>query len=159
MGGTHCWWCVHPFQGQILHMPIKYDDKLKKYTTMGEFCNWSCMKAYAHDINTPKSYEYQAFISMMCMQTHGKYQSIRKAPKRQALKMFGGSLTIEEFRSTCNTDHPVRLPNETFMQITERTTKETAAAPAAVESLKLKRDKPLQRAASKLEQALGIKAK
>ena len=156
MGGTHCWWCVHPFTGQVLHMPIKYDDKLKKYTTMGEFCSWACMKAYAHDLNIAKSYEYQAFISMMCMQAHGKYQTIRKAPKRQALKMFGGSLTIEEFRSTCNTDHPVHLPNEAYMEITEKaTTKETVPQ----DSLKLKRDKPLQRAASKLEQALGIKAK
>lgn len=154
MRGTHCWWCVHPFPGPVaLHMPIQYDDKLKKFTTMGEFCSWSCMKAYAHDMNFAKSYEYQSLISMMCMKANGKYQPILKAPKRQALKMFGGSLSIEEFRATSNANHPVRLPNEMHMYCEEHKRDEPAAPDA---SLKLKRDKPLQRAASKLEQALGI---
>ena len=48
-------------------------------------------------------------------------------------------------------------PYETHLNFVEPKTKE----PEQIESqtLKLKRDKPLQRAASKLEQALGIKSK
>ena len=44
-----CWWCCHPFEGTPLNIPVKYDDRRKKFNTAGNFCSWSCMKSYALD--------------------------------------------------------------------------------------------------------------
>jgi len=159
--GTHCWWCVHPMEtAWPLHLPIKYDDRLDKFTTTGEFCSWSCMKAFAHDMNTSRSGEIQSFISMMRMKAEGKYMITKAAPKRQALKIFGGPLSIEEFRQCSQQQVPVFVPYEKYIHPTTETVSVTSAAePSADEPLKLKRAKPLKRAASKLESALGITRK
>ena len=44
-----CWWCCHPFEGDTLELPYKYDEKRNKFYTCGGFCSWSCMKRYAID--------------------------------------------------------------------------------------------------------------
>jgi hypothetical protein len=97
------------------------------------------------------------------------------APKRIALKVFGGSLTIEEFRACFGTTPPsVEFPNQVQLQqkvgavsgapvISDSNSKSKLKAiddsSGLSESLKLKRDKPLERSKSKLESALGITRK
>ena len=159
--GTHCWWCVHPLADEYpLHLPIKYDDRLDKFTTTGEFCSWACMKAFALDMNTAHSGEIQSFIAMMRMKADGKYTVTKAAPKRQALKIFGGPLTIEEFRRCSQQQAPVYVPYEKYIAPTVEAVSVTSATePSSDESLKLKRTKPLKRTASKLESALGITRK
>jgi len=160
--GTHCWWCVHPMVDcRPLHMPFKYDDRLDVFSTTGEFCSWECMKAFALDMNTSRSGEIQSFIAMMRMKTFGKYTALKAAPKRQALKIFGGPLSIEEFRRCSHHGVPVYVPYEKYIFPTIKTVTVTAPSveTSSDEPLKLKRDKPLKRTASKLESALGITRK
>ena len=157
--GTHCWWCVHPLGDcRPLHLPIKYDERLDKFTTTGEFCSWECTKAFALDMNTSRSGEIQSFIALMRMKTFGKYMVLKAAPKRQALKIFGGPLSIEEFRGCSQQQVPVYVPYEKYIcPTTESVTVNTVTTePSSNEPLKLKRDKPLKRTTSKLESALGI---
>jgi hypothetical protein len=154
--GTHCWWCVHPFHtGDTYHMPFKYDNLRDRFTTTGEFCSWECMKAYAIYLSTARAGEIQSFIALMRLKVFGKYVPLKAAPKRQALKIFGGPLSIEEFRKTSTQSVPIYLPYESYIIPLAETVK--VDQPAEVgETLKLKRTKPLQRTASKLESALGI---
>jgi hypothetical protein len=155
--GTHCWWCVHELPGPPLHLPFKYDSMKDVFTTTGEFCSWECMKAYAISLNTARNGEMQSFISMMKMKTLGHYEPTRSAPKRQALKIFGGSLSIEEFRKSSSQSAHVFVPHEHYIYFEEK--KATSEPVADIGDLKLKRAKPLKRAESKLESVLGITRK
>lgn len=167
-----CWWCVHSLpQLPCIHLPVKYDDKLKRFTTVGNFCSWQCAKAYAIDMNTARAGEIQSYLGLMRKQTYGKYVQVFAAPKRQALACFGGKLTIEEFRAYGGVTEPpvVSFPNEKQLIQTVTSSVATRVAPqdhgrlkaietatAETDSLKLKRSKPLARSASKLESTLGI---
>ena len=160
--GLVCWWCVHelPSDRHPLHMPFKYDDRLKRFTTTGSFCSWPCVKAYAQDMATSRSGEIQMYIALMRKHALGKYVPLTAAPKRQALKIFGGTLTIEEFRS--GEHHPrVYIPYEKYILPIIDTNPKRCSVPTEepVGTLKLKREKPLKRAESKLESALGITRK
>ena len=181
--GLMCWWCVHGLpQRPCIHLPIKYDDKLNRFTTVGNFCSWQCAKAYALDTNSAKSGEVQSFLAMMRLRAFGKYVPLWPAPKRQFLKCFGGTMTIEEFRGYGGLVEPPQLyfPVEKQLHpVFNNTTSETSVrglvTPSGAqntsrlmaiensngqqETLKLKRSKPLARAASKLESTLGITRK
>jgi hypothetical protein len=117
------------------------------------------MKAYALDMNVPRSGEIQEYIALMRKHALGKYTPLRPAPKRQALKIFGGNLTIEEFRS--GEHHPIiHIPYEKYiLPSIVNSSSVSEATPVAVGDVKLKRDKPLKRTESKLESALGITRK
>lgn len=181
--GLICWWCVHALpQRPCIHLPVRYDEKLNRFTTLGNFCSWQCAKSYALDMNSSKSGEIQSFLSMMRLRAFGKFVPLWPAPKRQFLACFGGTLSIEEFRSygglveppqlyfpVENQLHPVFNDSKNELSIRApviasglQTTTRLAAIENSTgqqETLKLKRAKPLARAASKLESSLGITRK
>jgi hypothetical protein len=151
-----CWWCVHALPGEPLHLPFKYDDRLKRFTTTGNFCSWECLKGYALDMNTSRSGEIQEYIALMRKHAFGKYTPLKPAPKRQALAIFGGNLTIEQFRSG---EHQptVFIPYEKYIHPMITNPGSVVTAPTVPgDDIKLKREKPLKRAESKLESSLGI---
>jgi len=179
-----CFWCVHSLpQLPCIHLPIRYDDRTKVFGTIGNFCSWPCAKAYANDMGTARSGEIQSFLALMRKQALGKYTPLWPAPKREALACFGGTMTIEEFRGYGGHVEPPRVhyPFEK-MYIVEigtaggGTTAGSSATAGIIQgskgggrlkaienssaegdTLRLKRNKPLVRAESKLESALGIK--
>jgi len=179
-----CFWCVHSLpQLPCIHLPIRYDDRTKVFRTIGNFCSWPCAKAYANDMGTARSGEIQSFLALMRKQALGKYTPLWPAPKREALACFGGTMTIEEFRGYGGHVEPPRVhyPFEK-MYIVEigtaggGTTAGSSATAGIIQgskgggrlkaienssaegdTLRLKRNKPLVRAESKLESALGIK--
>lgn len=177
--GLICWWCVHSLpQKPCIHLPIRYEDRLDRFTTIGNFCSWQCAKAYALDMNTAKAGEIQSFLAIMRRKAFGRHVPLWPAPKRQFLKCFGGTMTIEEFRSYGGLVEPPQLhfPIQNQVQpIFSNIISDSAVRPALVttaadsirlkaienssgqqDTLKLKRNKPLARTASKLESTLGI---
>jgi hypothetical protein len=87
-----------------------------------------------------------------------KYVPTKAAPKRTALKVFGGTLTIEEYRSGLSNVQAF-MPYETHRMPTIITSNAVPARKQGDEStgeLVLKRPKPLARAKSTLETSLGI---
>jgi hypothetical protein len=170
-----CWWCVHPHENNLpFHLPIKYNDRLDQYKTIGNFCSWKCAKAYALAMDSARKGEILSILSMMRMKACGKYEPLWPAPKRETLKCFGGKLTIEEFRNFGGKIEPpvVHWPFEHKYtptiglekkhEISQSSTSEKAKLQAIENSVetgdtfKLKREKPLARASSKLENSLGI---
>lgn len=157
-----CWWCCHPWEGPEVHLPIKYDDRTKKFTTVGHFCSFPCAKAWGLDNGGSRWGEMLEFLALYRKHSAGKYVPTPMAPKRQTLRMFGGPLSIEEFRKNSGSGAPwVHVPGDIHRVYTfgkEGAPADAAPdAPEGAEDLKLKRTKPLKRAASKLESALGIK--
>jgi hypothetical protein len=173
-----CWWCCHPFEGLDLHLPYKYDDKTKRFTTMGHFCSWGCMKSYNLDKNSMAKYgEIGMYITLMHKLAIGKTELIKSAPHRYALQVFGGTLSIEEFRASTHHNKILVMPDETHkiqsvMDFVKPESKmyayndnvgdskmdEIHKSSGKNETLKLKRNKPLKREeTSTLENSLGIK--
>lgn len=158
-----CWWCCHTFPGPSLHCPFKYDDRTKRFETTGHFCTWECMKAYTVENFGHRAGIIQTYVALMRKHANeNKYVPTRYAPKRHTLKMFGGILSIDEFRRG-SSNVVVTMPWEKHIMPEFHTGCGTAAPiPKAVSddsSLVLKRTKPLARAKSTLETTLGITRK
>lgn len=169
-----CWWCVHKLPSDpVIHLPVKFIPKTKTFHTIGNFCSWECAKAYSMNSTSYKIYEIQSLLSYMRLRSLGKYVPLYAAPKQCLLKCFGGTLTIEEFRSYRGKVEPtveykeqkqlqpVILASNPANQSNPNMRKMDAIehATASGPTMKLKRTKPLERSKSKLESALGIKRK
>lgn len=94
-----CWYCCHPFGTPPLPMPIKYDDKRDVFHVMGTFCSWACMKAFNLDSSSYMKPVNANNITLLHKRCTGSLARIRPAPPRQALAVFGGTMSIEEFRA------------------------------------------------------------
>ena len=172
-----CWWCCHPYEGPTLHMPFNYDDKIKKFKTAGQFCSWSCIKAYALErYGLNKGGLICQNLTLLKKHTTGELTRTWPAPSRQTLKVFGGTLTIDEFRAASGPNAPiVHMPNELhithevieksreYIPRSQPTTnklqyklKEINNAASSNEPLRLKRSTPLKRDQNNLEQSRGI---
>ena len=133
------------------------------------------MKAYNTDkYALSRAGEIGMYITLMHKESTNKLELIPSAPNRYALKVFGGTLDIEEFRKAGGQSIVV-MPNETHklhsvVEVSKREIKkisqaaldgkmdEISKSTAKSETLKLKRNKPLKRekGASVFEKSLGI---
>ena len=120
----HCWWCCHQFKTCPCTLPVKHDPKTKKFDCIGIFCSWSCTKAYNHyNIEYKQKFQSMEVLNMMLVQLYGtlKTLSIKAAPPRNCLDMFGGYMNISEFRQ--NTEKTFRLnlvsTNFIYPEVTE----------------------------------------
>ena len=161
-----CWWCCHPFNTEPLRFPHKYDDRTGKFSTSGNFCSWSCMKAY--NIERPNNGKTTMNIMIMRKKLYNSFGNIKPAPPRCMLNVFGGHMTIEEFRSGQTVDNglitPIKEEPYKSMVIKMNTDSEDKMAQITHstgknEPLKLKRAKPLKRDVNNLEMTLGITRK
>jgi hypothetical protein len=120
------------------------------------------MKSYALDAyGLTKGSIICGNITLMRKRMHGKLSSIKKAPNRYDLKVFGGTMTIDEFRQNVDVDGtPVntieteKVKDHTVPFISN--TKKMNEIKNTGDGLLLKREKPLQRNQNSLEAALGI---
>lgn len=163
-----CWWCCHPIECTPLSMPFKHNEKKQTFITVGSFCSWSCMKAYALDTyGVTRGSIICGNMIMMRKKQFGKIGSITPAPNRYRLVEFGGDLTIEKFRENLLVDEetsneiktepltnivvPVSSNGLKMYEINNATTKN--------EPLRLKREKPHKHDQNNLETVLGLKIK
>ena len=118
-----CWWCCHPFEGEPLKLPHKCDVTTGKFTTCGNFCSWSCMKAYAlgrYGSSNSSSVVHNIHKYRKAMTAEKVSSIIPVAPSRYALEMFGGPLSIEEFRKSGTGDVKiiVNIPDQIHSIVT-----------------------------------------
>lgn len=99
--GPACFWCCHPIEHRSYGMPIRYDTYSKAFTLYGSFCSLQCASAHNFSVNpgSDRAWEIQSWIQMLGHR-YGFADTIRPAPSRYLLNMFGGPMTIEEFRAS-----------------------------------------------------------
>jgi len=169
---TSCFWCCHPFTWSQCVLPISYDAYKHIYTCEGNFCSPECALAYLYKEGGTESTKWvrhsllrQMYESMYIM------RDLSPAPPRSLLRMFGGPLDIEQYRSYTNKIndliacelHPIRLVFPTMnMQGPVRDIKKyvslsTDVVEKASEQLRLKRSKPVQCNAPTLDMVLRMK--
>jgi hypothetical protein len=123
----HCWWCCHKFDSCPCTMPTKYDPLRKRFTFTGIFCSWNCVKANNFEMGDHLKYQRSELITLLIQQIYGitKAINIKPAPPRQCLKMFGGYLSIDEFRNNNSyvESYKINLLNYNFIypEVTELT--------------------------------------
>lgn len=100
-----CWHCCHQFDSIPIPIP-KYkkadNDSITLYTVYGVFCSCNCAVAYILERNT---YDQQRLLlQFKSMATHvfgfltTDVFALEPAPPRIFLRLFGGHLSVEEFR-------------------------------------------------------------
>jgi len=113
-----CWNCCHPFNNTPVGIPekISYNDNKFIFELSGVFCSYNCayrnlrptMIDDSSNINTNCDLYYSDDkadkIQMLEMLCHIEMQTplntkIKPAPSRSVLKVFGGKISIEEYRA------------------------------------------------------------
>jgi hypothetical protein len=117
-----CFWCCHSINANVYGMPYNYDTMNDTFYVLGSFCSLQCANAYNFSINcgSDKVWEINSWIQMIAKR-YGYNNIIRPAPSRYLLKMFGGNLTIEDFREAhLNSDktHVLNIPPMISINIT-----------------------------------------
>eukprot|EP00873_Tetraselmis_striata_P033662 jgi/Tetstr1/453926/TSEL_040845.t1 len=95
-----CYWCCHPFTGPPLGLPVKTSPADGGYFVTGCFCSLPCASAFNLDSRDSHDTvcERHAMLSELSRILHGTPE-VRAAPDWKALNMFGGYMTIEQFRA------------------------------------------------------------
>jgi hypothetical protein len=99
----HCWWCCHPFDNPPCSIP--YEFKNNSYCVYGVFCSPECAAAYNfNDVHGVSDiWERYSLLNMLYRRIYeNKHYKIKLAPPRQTLKIFGGHLSIDEYRASFN---------------------------------------------------------
>lgn len=170
-----CYWCCHGFNTRPLGMPAKF--KNGKFLLTRNYCSWNCMIAHLFQLKEYDMYEKYQLINFMYSKIYecGPVK-IRPSPAREVLKIFGGILTIEEFRESSilfNKKYEVMYPpltsmipqvEECTMEVASNKKKDKNYVPVdqnlldrVQKTLKLKREKPLVNAKHTLESYMDIK--
>ena len=90
-----CFWDCHSFRGQPCVIPVKIEEDI--WRIYGNFCSPEC--AAAHLFNEPldSSVQWERYALLNRLYADGE-RSVRLAPPRTALRMFGGTLDVSEYR-------------------------------------------------------------
>jgi hypothetical protein len=89
-----CHWCCHPFDTAPVPCPVKYDYITNKFDVKGVFCSWACSAAYSID-----KYKSLNNLYILRKSIEGTETPINVAGPKVCLKVFGGYMSIEEFRA------------------------------------------------------------
>lgn len=107
-----CWHDCHAFDWAPCRIPLKKDPRHAVYYSSGVFCSWSCAKAYCMQMQrggTGKGdISLIAIVANKARRMHtGNEKGTHNAvwlvnvPPRDKLRLFGGTMDIEQFRKGC----------------------------------------------------------
>lgn len=123
--GVHCYWCCHAFSWSPVSLPfdMSHVDEATVSTCKvnGCFCSFQCAAAYNFDTNGDVDDMWNKYA--MLNRLHWQYVTNRggtgdiprviPAPPRYTLQMFGGTLSIDEFRGKTVPQEVVQRNGET----------------------------------------------
>ena len=170
----YCWWCCHPFEGAPCGLPYKYIDN--KFEVYGVYCSPECAAAYNFDNYEGEDiWERYSLLNFLYRKIYNeKNIKIKLAAPRQVLKIFGGSLSIKDFRSqnsNYNRSFKVIVPpmvsiipqqeynfldNGFSSKINKKYIPIEKNKIVTSEELRLKRSKPFQATKNTLEKCMGL---
>ena len=98
-----CRWCVHPFAGPPVAIPKWYVNKT--FFVSGCYCSYSCAAKHLFskaDVNENDKWKYYHLLHLLRNKILGTPKNIRikLAPPQDILQVFGGHLSINDFRNT-----------------------------------------------------------
>jgi hypothetical protein len=90
-----CFWDCHSFRGQPCVIPVKIEEDI--WRVYGNFCSPECAAAYLFNEQLDSSVQWERYALLNRLYADGE-QSVRIAPPRTVLRMFGGNLDVSEYR-------------------------------------------------------------
>ena len=93
---TACWWCCHRFDTYPVSMPVRFDPNTEIFKVKGCFCSFNCVKSYSFSNKVRDG----GLISLLYKFLNGTLKTISRAPPKEILKKFGGSIDINDYRSS-----------------------------------------------------------
>jgi len=170
-----CFWCCHPFDWRPVVLPVR--DQGDYIQVRGNFCCPECAMSHLFDSRQDSFARWEQLSLLNRIYGSGGTTALRPAPPRTVLKMFGGPMPIEDYRSlirkgkmrvdihtppmvsllaTMDTKpidfYDVSLTKNVMETVGERLAK-------AEEVLKLKRTKPLKAWESTLDACINLKVR
>lgn len=168
-----CFWCCHTFTYRPVVLPIR--DTGEHLIVTGNFCSPECATSYLFDMRQDSHTRWEQFALLHRVYGEACHGTIYPAPARNALKLFGGSLSIQEYRSLIYS-HKVRVdihlppmvsilatmdtkPIDFYDASLTKNVTETVKErlQKAEEVLRLRRTKPLKAFESTLDACLNLK--
>jgi hypothetical protein len=93
-----CYNCCHPFKTQPLGLPVEYRKTV--FHVEGVFCSFECMKRFNSDQTSSIKYQRANLITLLRQKMYpNQPDCIKMALPKYLLKVFGGNLSIEQFRT------------------------------------------------------------
>jgi hypothetical protein len=121
-----CWWCIHKadeYVGCPVKLRVSPNRKHREMLCTGYFCSFQCALAWGlqndHENSRPLTY-------LLARRNYDCDGQVTAAPTRERLKMFGGAMSIEQFRSASNTDTlPKKRKQARYVTVHNSKTKHT----------------------------------
>lgn len=95
-----CFWCCHSFDNPPIFMPLSYDLEKEKFKVKGIFCSFNCVLSYMNDSIKYREKKFLLNFMYKIFTGNKNFTEISPAPPRETLKIFGGPMSIEEYRDT-----------------------------------------------------------
>ena len=98
----YCWYCRLEFQTTPVPIVQQYDAVKDKYDVYGICCSAQCSKAYIRSLKTNDARTRLVWQEKMLREEFGwpTNKPIPSAPPWQAIDVYGGYMTIDEWRGT-----------------------------------------------------------
>jgi len=112
----HCWNCCHSIEnGHPIGYPKRFHNGI--FETYGTFCSFECLKRYNMEVkNSVQQSRAMSNITLMRKKLLGVLTPLKAAPSRLCLKMFGGSLEIDEYRKNTG-NYSLVLPDSVKLNV------------------------------------------
>jgi hypothetical protein len=168
-----CLWCCHTFTNRPVVLPIR--DTGEHLIVHGNFCCPECACAHLFDIRQDSHTRWEQLALLYRVYGEACQGKIHPAPSRMVLTLFGGSLSIQEYRALIQS-HKVRVdihlppmvsilatmdtkPIDFYDSGLTKAVSETVKErlQKAEEVLRLRRTKPLKAWESTLDACLNLK--
>jgi hypothetical protein len=170
-----CFWCCHSFTHRPVVLPIR--DTGEYLEVSGNYCSPECAVAYLFDMRQDSHTRWEQLALLYRVYGEVCQGTIHPAPPRTSLRLFGGSLSIEEYRTLIQS-HKVRIdvhlppmvsilstmdtkPIDFYDASLTKNVNETVKErlQKAEEVLRLRRTKPLKAWESTLDACINLKIK
>ena len=144
-------------------MPIEKNDI--EYECEGNFCSIACMKTYNLELNDSFKNKRFMHINSLAYKLYGTYVN-DFAPRKEELTVFGGQLSIDDFRSS--TKKHISIKTLPPMKVIKKNVEndftlirghDNITTNINIENntnIKLERKKPLTNSQNTLESTMGV---
>jgi len=170
-----CFWCCHTFTNRPVVLPIRDTGEYLQVT--GNFCSPECASAYLFDMRQDSHTRWEQLALLYRVYAESCDGKIHPAPSRNILTLFGGNLSIQEYRGLIRS-HKVRVDIHLPPMVSILSTMDTKPIDfydanltkcvtetinerlqKAEEVLRLRRTKPLKAWESTLDACINLKIK
>ena len=146
-----CWWCTYNFETKPFFLPDKYYNE--QYYVFGCFCTINCACSYNINMNDSKIWERYSLLKIMYFEILNDTINISLAAPKEILKKYGGSVSIEDYRKSLDTNlkvyrHIIPPLSPIISYIEEKNKCENGNK---INEIKIKRSKPLPNVKNILE--------